>query len=145
MLPMNKIMEDVRTLADKQQKTADFESMDYGKREDEIAVFSHELSQKYKELVSVKLVKSLITAYLDSVSKDKDYKGICVHFYKDGKSCRIADQSPTGMCQVSAVCLAIDKVSHWGELGNEDCDRLEWIKEEFGDIVADSFEDLLDE
>lgn len=144
MLPMNKIMGDVKTFADKQQKTANWEAMDYGEREESIAIFAHELSQEYKQLVSVKLAKSLITAYLDSVSKDKDYKGICAYYDKDEKSCSIPWQDPTGVCPATAVCLAIDKVNHWSELGREDCDQLTWVKESFGDIVPDSYEDLLD-
>lgn len=71
MLPMNKIFNDVAEFAAEQEKTANWEGLEYGEREDKIAVFAHELSQRYDELVSVKLVKSLITTYLDSIIKDE--------------------------------------------------------------------------
>ncbi len=69
MLPMNKICEDIREFLinrDRGEKLA-IETED--DREKPIIIFAHVLSQKYKELVSVKLVKSLIVNIQDSLTR----------------------------------------------------------------------------
>ena len=69
MLPMNKICEDIREFLinrDRGEKLA-VETED--DREKSIIIFAHVLSQKYNELVSVKLVKSLIVNIQDSLTR----------------------------------------------------------------------------
>ncbi len=74
MLPMNKLVEDVAEFIREREQgevaAAETEEM----LRDRIVLFANDLSEKYKEHVSVELVDSLMVSYQDSFDKTKDDK-----------------------------------------------------------------------
>lgn len=71
MLPMNKICEDIKAFLDKNDNEEKIVVKTEETRQTELVLFAHVLSQKYNELVSVKLVESLIVNIQDSIKKDE--------------------------------------------------------------------------
>lgn len=73
MLPMNKICEDIKAfLIQRDNKNEGKFTVEADEtRQTELVLFAHVLSQKYNELVSVKLVESLVVNIQDSIEKDE--------------------------------------------------------------------------
>lgn len=69
---MNKLVEDVAEFI-KQRKRGEVAAAETEKIfSDKVVLFADDLSKKYKEHVSVKLVVALMTSYQDSIDKKKD-------------------------------------------------------------------------
>ncbi len=74
MLPMNKLVEDVAIFMEQRESGEAAAAATEKTLRDEVVLFANELSEKYKEHVSVELVDALIVSYQDSLDKEKDDK-----------------------------------------------------------------------
>lgn len=75
MLPMNKLVEDVAEFITQREEEGlgnPVTGEDVRVQRDNVVLFANDMSDKYKELVSVELVDTLIVSYMDSVDKLKD-------------------------------------------------------------------------
>ncbi len=74
MLPMNKLVEDIAIFMEEREKEKGVVVKTEETLRSEVVLFANDLSEKYKEHVSVELVDSLIVSYCDSLDKVKDEK-----------------------------------------------------------------------
>ncbi len=71
MLPMNKICEDIKEFLKKNDIEENVVVKTEETKKSEVVLFADELTEKYGELVSVKLIRSLIVNIQDSVEIDE--------------------------------------------------------------------------
>lgn len=74
MLPMNKLVEDVRAFMIEREKEKGVVVKTEETLRNEVVLFANQLSEKHSEHVSVELVDSLIVTYNDAMDKVKDDK-----------------------------------------------------------------------
>jgi hypothetical protein len=75
MLPMNKLVEEVAEFITQREEEGlgnPVTGEDVRVQRDNVVLFANDMSDKYKELVSVELVDTLIVSYMDSLDKKKD-------------------------------------------------------------------------
>lgn len=69
MIPLNKVMKDVQDYTKECEREKGIVKKTEATIENEIAALANNLSNKYDELISVRLVKSLIIACRDAAAK----------------------------------------------------------------------------